>query len=199
VRSYAATTKIPSPRSFLWLVDGSGGRLKAANKVLGAKSLRSLSMLMAQALKRERKIKVLFRTFHPSAPISPFSAYRWRHWTILPPAAQWGGAHGSAPSAALTVQMDPGGSTADLTPFSGICPARKLGKHRDNIHRRQQPGAQQPITAMSQLAPSSTLPKWVLDLQSPPPAKSKAGSIPDPPGFQSSSGSKVFPAPSPWH
>lgn len=40
---------------------------------------------------------------------------------------------------------------------------------------------------------NSSVPKWVLDLQSPPASKSKSGSIPDPPGYpsQSSALSKV--------
>lgn len=46
--------------------------------------------------------------------------------------------------------------------------------------------------AMSELKTQSETPRWVSELKSPPPYKSKSGGIPDPPGFPSqTSGSKV--------
>lgn len=47
---------------------------------------------------------------------------------------------------------------------------------------------------MSELKTQSETPRWVSDLNAPPPYKSKAAGIPDPPGFpsQASGSSKVW-------
>lgn len=61
--------------------------------------------------------------------------------------------------------------------------------------RPYEPGPRAPSahSTMSELKTPSETPKWVSDLNSPPPHKSKAAGIPDPPGFpsQASGSSKV--------